>query len=113
MAQEFIKNIARSEAVVLKDQVAYEKDQVVSLTLTQKDSLTVTLFAFDDGTGIGGHSSNGDAMVNVLEGTAIITIGGERHTVRAGESIVMPAGIPHALDAESGKFKMFLIVVKP
>jgi Uncharacterized conserved protein, contains double-stranded beta-helix domain len=113
MAQELIKNITKAQAMSLKDLVAYEAGQVTSLTLAQKDMLTVTVFAFDPDTGIGGHASTGDAMVYVLEGEAHIRIGDETHTVKAGETIVMPAGIPHALDAKTGKFKMLLIVVKP
>lgn len=113
MSQELIKNIVKSQAIGLKELVDYETGQVTSLTLAQKDSLTVTVFAFDSDTGIGGHASTGDAMVCVLEGEAHITIGGAPHAVKAGEAIVMPAGIPHALDAKAGRFKMLLIVVKP
>lgn len=113
MPQELIKNIDKAKAVNLKNIVDYEKDQVASLTLAQKDNLTLTVFAFDNNTGIGGHSSTGDAFVYILEGSAQITIGPDKHNVTAGQAIVMPAGIPHALDAVDGRFKMLLAVVKP
>lgn len=113
MGADMMKNIAKGEVVVLKDLVAVEKDKVSSLTLAQKPNLTVTVFAFDAGTGIGPHTSNGDAMVNVIDGEGEVTIGEDRFVLRAGQSIVMPAGILHAVNAGAGAFKMLLIVVKP
>lgn len=108
-----IKNINKSEVVVLRDLVAIEKDKVSSITLAQKDNLTVTVFAFDANTGIGAHSSDGDAMVNAIDGEGEITIGDVKYTLKAGESIVMPAGIPHAVNAKAKTFKMLLVVIKP
>lgn len=113
MDKERIKNINKSEVVVLRDLVAVEKDKVSSITLAQKDNLTMTVFAFDANTGIGGHSSDGDAMVNAIDGEGEITIGGVNYTLKVGESIIMPAGIPHAVNAKSKTFKMLLVVVKP
>lgn len=110
---EMIKNIKKSEVVTLRELVAVEKDKVSSITLAQKDNLTMTVFAFDANTGIGGHSSAGDAMVNVIDGEGEITIGDDKYTLKAGESIVMPAGIPHAVNAREKTFKMLLVVVKP
>ncbi|MNI73776.1 Cupin domain protein [compost metagenome] len=72
----------------------------------------MTLLSLDKGTSIGGHSSPGDAMVNILSGLARITIADKQYAVKAGESIVLPANIPHALYAEEA-FQMLLIVVKP
>ncbi len=71
----------------------------------------MTLFAFDAGEGISTHAAPGDAMVYVLDGEAQITIGGAAHTVPAGSAIIMPAGIPHAVQART-PFKMLLTVVK-
>jgi quercetin dioxygenase-like cupin family protein len=70
------------------------------------------LFAFDENEEIGSHSSEGDAMVTVLEGTARITVGDREFTLTGGKTIVMPAGIPHAVAAEE-RFKMLLMVVFP
>lgn len=113
MGTELMKNIAKGEVVVLKDLVSVEKDRVSSFTLAQKSNLTVTVFAFDANTGIGPHTSNGDAMVNAIDGEGEITIGNDKCTLSAGQSIVMPAGILHAVNAKAKTFKMLLIVVKP
>lgn len=72
----------------------------------------MTLFAFDKDEEIGEHDSSGDAMVNVLEGVGIFTVDGKKYEVKAGESLIMPAKIPHALFAKE-KFKMLLIVIFP
>ena len=68
------------------------------------------MFAFDKGEEISSHSSTGDALVYILDGEAEITIGEEVFNVTKGETIVMPAGIPHALLAKE-QFKMLLVVV--
>ena len=112
MSADLMKNIAKSSVVVLKDLVAVEKDRVSSITLAQKSNLTVTVFAFDANTEIGTHASAGDAMVNAIDGEGEITIGDEKFTLTPGQSIVMPAGIPHSVSAKNNTFKMLLIVVK-
>jgi len=83
---------------------------VVSRTLAQGKPVSITLFAFDEGEEISSHSSSGDALVYLLDGQAEITVGGEKFNLKKGETIVMPAGIPHALNAVK-QFKMLLIVV--
>lgn len=108
----YIKNIDFEKAVELSALVQYQSGQVVSRTLSQGRAVSVTLFAFDKGEEISSHASEGDAMVYVLDGTAAITIGQGEHTVKAGEAIVMPAGVPHALFAAE-RFKMLLTVVFP
>ena len=107
-----LKNIEKSTVLMLKEQVAYQPGQVVSKTLAQNDVLSVTLFAFDKGEEISTHASGGDAMVLVLEGRGRFTIDGREHFCSAGESIVMPAGKPHAVYAAED-FKMLLTVVFP
>ena len=107
---EKMKNIAQSEVLVLKDQVACQPGQVVSKTLAQNSALRVTLFAFDKGEEISTHASGGDAMVTCLEGVGKITIDGVEYLLHQGESIVMPAGHPHAVYAQES-FKMLLVVV--
>ena len=105
-----MKNIAKAEVLTLKEQVAYQSGQVVSRTLAQNDAVSITLFAFDKGEEISTHASGGDAFVTCLDGVGRITIDGEAHLLRAGESIVMPANHPHAVFGEA-QFKMLLVVV--
>ena len=105
-----LKNISKAEVLTLKDEVAYQKGQVVSKTLAQNAALSVTLFSFDKGEEISTHVSGGDAMVQVLEGTGRFTVDGDPHILHEGESIVMPAGIPHAVFGEE-RFKMLLTVI--
>ncbi|HEX2985604.1 MAG TPA: cupin domain-containing protein [Caproiciproducens sp.] len=112
MSQNYIKNIDFSTVLPLTGQVSYQPGQVVSKTLAQNPAVSLTLFAFDKGEEISTHASAGDAMVIVLDGEAEITVGQEKHTLRQGETIIMPANIPHAVFA-SESFKMFLIVVFP
>lgn len=113
MGKELMKNINKSEVVALRDLVAVEKDAVSSITLAQKDNLSLTVFAFDANTEIGTHSSAGDAMVNAIDGEGEVTIADAQYTLKTGESIVMPAGISHSVRAKAKPFKMLLIVVKP
>ena len=106
----FIKNIDKSEVLTLKEQVSYQKGQVVSKTLAQNDALSVTLFAFDKDEEISTHESGGDAIVTCLDGVGRITIDGKAYELHEGESIVMPAGHPHAVCGQE-QFKMLLVVV--
>ena len=109
MSPHFLKNIDYQKALSLENLVEYQSGQVVSRTLAQGKNLSLTLFAFDKGEEISSHSSTGDAMVYILDGAAEITIGEEHFRLKKGETIVMPAGIPHALLAAE-QFKMLLIV---
>jgi quercetin dioxygenase-like cupin family protein len=95
----------------MKNAVEYSDGSVVSQTVLEKKTGTVTLFAFDKGQGLSEHSAPFDAMVTVLDGKAVITIGGEPHEVKAGECVIMPANVPHALKAAE-KFKMLLVMIK-
>ena len=88
----------------------YQEGQVVSKTLVQNSTVSVTLFAFEKDEEISTHESGGDAMVTVLEGTGRFTIDGREHILKAGQSIVMPARKPHAVYGEE-RFKMLLMVV--
>jgi quercetin dioxygenase-like cupin family protein len=106
----FIKNIDFSKVHNLGTLVDYQEGRVVSRTLAQGKPLSLTLFAFDKGEEISTHSAPGDAMVHVLDGSAEVTIGGEKFLVTAGEAIVMPANVPHGVKAVE-RFKMFLTVV--
>ncbi|MCY6484210.1 cupin domain-containing protein [Clostridium aestuarii] len=110
MIQHLIKNIDFSKVIEMESLVDYQEGTVISRTLSQGKASSVTLFAFDKGEEISSHSSNGDALVYILDGESEITVGDEKFMVKKGETIVMPAGIPHALLAVE-KFKMFLIVI--
>ncbi len=105
-----MKNINKAEVLVLREQVAYQQGQVVSKTLAQNEALSVTLFAFDKGEEISTHKSDGDAFVTCLDGVGRITIDGVEYELTQGESIVMPAGHPHAVYGKE-QFKMLLVVV--
>ncbi len=106
----FIKNIEHEKVLALASEVKVQQGQVVSRTLAQNDAVSITLFAFSKGEEIGTHASGGDAMVLVLEGRGRFTIDGVEHFCSAGESIIMPAGKPHAVFAAED-FKMLLTVV--
>lgn len=110
MSNKILKNIDVSTILELKDQVNYQPGQIVSKTLVQNQGVSLTLFAFDKDEEISSHSSHGDAMIYVMDGTARITIGEEIFLLTAGQTIVMPAEIPHAVYAKE-QFKMFLTVV--
>lgn len=92
--------------------IEYQKDAVVSMEIIKKDLGTVTIFAFDKGQGLSEHSAPFDAMVQIVDGEAEITIAGEPHIVSKGEIIIMPANVPHALQAINGPYKMILTMIK-
>ena len=108
--QHFIKNIEFAKVHQFEALVDYQEGRVVSRTLAQGRPVSVTLFAFDQSEEISTHASPGDAMVYILDGESEITIGTEKVIVKKGETIVMPANIPHGLMAKE-RFKMLLIVV--
>jgi quercetin dioxygenase-like cupin family protein len=110
MNKKILKNIDLSTVLTLQDLVNYQDGQIVSKTLVQNENISLTLFAFDKEEEISTHSSHGDAMIYVIDGAGEITIGDQTFVVSAGETIVMPSEIPHAVYAKE-RFKMFLIVV--
>lgn len=91
--------------------VEYAAQTVVSRAVLKKETGNVTLFAFDKGEGLSEHTAPFDAMVHILDGQAEIRIGGIPHILKAGEAIIMPANISHALRAIE-RFKMMLIMIK-
>ena len=109
---EKIKNIDKAEILVLKEQVAYQSNQVVSRTLAQNNALSVTLFSFDKGEEISSHESSGDAFVDIdyMDNYKDFTIDDKKYELHEGESIVMPAKHPHAVLGKE-QFKMLLVVV--
>ena len=94
------KNIEKQKKISLKDLVEYQEGQVVSKTLVQNSLISMTIFSFDKGEEISTHAAGGDAMVTVLEGTGRFTVGGEVFVLNAGETLIMPKDIPHAVFGE-------------
>lgn len=93
------------------DLVAYQAGSIVSKTLIDQKTGTVTLFAFAEGQGLSEHTAPYDALVYVLDGEAEVAISGKPFHLRAGEMIIMPANQPHALKALK-QFKMLLIMIR-
>ena len=102
----------KSKALETQSLIDYQKDSVVSKEIIKKELGTVTVFAFDKGQGLSEHSAPFDAMVQIIDGEAEITISGVKHTVKAGEMIIMPADEPHALQAVNCPYKMILTMIK-
>jgi quercetin dioxygenase-like cupin family protein len=105
-----MKNIIE-EAGNLVSLVDYQDDSVVSKEIIKKEKGTATLFAFDKGQGLSEHTAPFDALVYVFDGKAEITIAGRQHSLKAGETIIMPANKPHSLKAVE-RFKMLLVMIK-
>jgi quercetin dioxygenase-like cupin family protein len=105
------ETLYRGQQVLITDAVNYASDAVVSKTLIKRDTGTLTLFAFDKGQALSEHTTPFEAAVLILDGTAEIIIGGEPHTLKGGEFIIMPADIPHAVKAKE-RFKMLLTMIK-
>lgn len=108
----YIRNIEQSTVLSLADQVDYQPGQIASKTLAQNKHHSLTLFAFDKDEEISSHVSDGDAFITALDGIGKITIGETDYLVHKGESIVMPARVPHAVYAAE-RFKMMLVVIFP
>ena len=109
--EKVIKNIEFSKALELAKLVEYQEGKVISVTFAQNEAVSITLFAFAKGEGISTHAASGDAMVYILDGVAEITVGEETVNAEKGQVVVMPANIPHGLDAREN-FKMLLIVIR-
>ena len=105
------KNNLVAQASDLASLIDYQDGSVVSRTLIDKDTGTVTLFAFDEGQGLSEHTAPYNAMVYVIDGTVEVTITGKPIVLRPREMTIMPANQPHALAAKT-RFKMLLIMIK-
>jgi quercetin dioxygenase-like cupin family protein len=95
----------------LDQELAYQAGAVVSRTLAKTRGGSFTLFAFDAGQELSEHTAPFDAFVQVLDGEVELVIGGESVPARAGETVLMPAGIPHAVKART-RFKMLLTLLR-
>ena len=105
------KIIEPSKIFVNEESIEYADGSVVSKTIIKNPAGNVTLFAFDSGEGLSEHSSPYQALVQLLDGKAEIVIGGAPYNLHAGQSIILPANIPHSLKANE-KFKMMLTMIK-
>jgi quercetin dioxygenase-like cupin family protein len=101
----------RAKVACLSDLVDYQEGSVVSRTVIDRKTGSVTLFAFAAGQGLSEHTVPYDALVYLLEGEAKIIISGKEFGLKEGETIIMPANKPHALKAIN-KFKMLLVMIK-
>jgi quercetin dioxygenase-like cupin family protein len=104
-------NIPAAEAIRLKDFVDYASGSVVSKTLVNKPTLTLTLFAFDEGQALSEHTAPFDALVEVLDGRCELVIGGKTVEAGEGEIVRMPASTPHSVNA-TARFKMLLTMIR-
>ena len=105
------KQTDTAQVMRLVDLADYQDGSVVSRTIINKKTGTVTFFAFDKGQGLSEHTAPFDALVYLLDGEAEISISGKPHHLKQGEMIIMPATQPHALKALK-KFKMILIMIR-
>lgn len=104
--------IPAERVLEMADLIEYQEGSVVSRTIIDQRTGTLTLFAFAVGQGLSEHTAPFDALVYLLDGEADITIAGQSYRLRKGEMIIMPANKPHALKAID-KFKMLLVMIRP
>ncbi len=105
------KKSSSAKAISLTDLADYQQNSIVSRTIVDKKTGTITFFAFDEGQALSEHTAPFDALVYLLDGEAEIIISGKPFCLKQGEMIIMPANEPHALKAAK-KFKMILIMIR-
>ncbi len=101
----------KAKVVRFKDEVNYQQGSIVSKTITKNNSGNVSLFAFSKGEALSEHTAAFDAMIQVLDGKAEVMINGQPFELTEGDTIIMPANIPHAVKATED-FKMLLTMIK-
>jgi len=101
----------KSKVFSFKESVDYAEGAIVSKTVLKKESGNISLFAFAKGEALSEHTAPFDAMIEVVEGKGEITIGGKPFILESGQTIIMPADIPHSVKAVE-KFKMVLTMIK-
>ena len=107
----FAESFPVAQAVTLEQMIQYNDDAVVSRTLAKGEAGTLTLFAFAAGQELSEHTAPFDAFVEVVDGSGIFTVGGRPVDVAAGQSVLMPADIPHSVQAP-GPMKMVLFMLR-
>lgn len=105
------EKIKHGTPFVFADSISYQADGIVSKRIIQKEKGNITLFAFDAGQKLSEHTAPFDAMVQVMQGSAEVVIGGNPNQLDAGQSIIMPANIPHAVNAHE-RFIMLLTMIR-
>jgi len=100
-----------ANAADLAGLVDYSTDSIVSKTIIDKPVGTITLFAFDAGQSLSEHQAPYNALVQIVKGSAVLVIGGKNIEAKAGEIVIMPANVPHAVQAKE-RFKMLLTMIK-
>lgn len=100
-----------AEVVRLSELVNYQDGSVVSRTLVKRPTGTVTIFAFAEGQELSEHTAAFDALVQLLDGEAEITVSGKPLITKAGEAVLLPANQPHAVKALT-RFKMLLTMIR-
>jgi len=105
------KEFEKDKVFRFDNEVEYSDGAIVSKNVLKRDTGNISLFAFDRGEGLSEHTAPFDALVQVVDGKAEITVGGKKHLLEKGDSIIMPANIPHALRALE-KYKMVLTMIK-
>ena len=103
--------IVELKPLVIAELVQYQKNSVVSKQLLAKKAGTLTLFAFEAGQGLSEHTAPYDAVVQILDGEAELVIAGKSVKAMAGELVIMPSGVPHAVRAVQ-RFKMLLTMIR-
>jgi quercetin dioxygenase-like cupin family protein len=101
----------KAKTLKIEDLIEYQEGAVVSKEIIRKSTGTVTIFAFDKGEGLSEHTAPFDAMVQVIDGKAEITISGNKNILEEGDMIIMPANESHALHAIE-RFKMILTMIR-
>ena len=95
----------------LESLIGYAPDSIVSKTIVDRAAGSITLFAFDEGQKLSEHTAPYDAVVQVVDGRVRLTVGGKEKELAAGDLIIMPANVPHAVTAV-GRFKMLLTMIR-
>ncbi|MBU4536043.1 MAG: cupin domain-containing protein [Euryarchaeota archaeon] len=106
-----MKDDLKSKVLAIEELIDYQPGAVVSREIIRKETGTVTIFAFDKGEGLSEHTAPFDAMVQIVDGEAEITISGKKNLLKKGDMIIMPANEPHALHAVE-KYKMILTMIR-
>ncbi len=101
----------KARTLRVENLVEYQDGAVVSKEIIRKSTGTVTIFAFDKGEGLSEHTAPFDAMVQIIDGKAEITISGHKNVLEKGNMIIMPANESHSLHAIE-RFKMILTMIR-
>lgn len=105
------KSANRPAPFNLANTVNYEDGGIVSKQILKNPSGNITVFSFAKGEGLSRHTAPFDAAVQILDGTAEITVGDTPHTLKSGDFLIMPANVPHELRATQN-FKMLLTMIR-